>query len=282
MAGSDRPDPAPREAETMPNRVARPRPLWLQLALNLRAAMVLIALLAFALAWVVNLAHTRSEAVRAIRGAGGIVAFEDQTLPFGSSPAKPWEPPWMRRWLGEELFRPVTQVWFSGPIPDRSVLDRLRVFPRLNALILNFTQIDDADLSRLRGLRSITFLSLNNSHVTGPGLCHLRDLKRLRHLELAYNAVGDRGLAELAQHHPQLVSLDLAGTAVTDAGLPYLRMLGHLRRLSLDDTAVTDAGVDSLILLPRLERLSFRETHASLAGIARLRFAYGQSCLLEP
>jgi hypothetical protein len=243
--------------------------------------MVLIALLAFALAWVVNLAHTRSEAVRAIRRAGGRVAFEDQTLPLGRSPAKPWEPPWMRRWLGEELFRPVTQVAFYSHA-DLSVLDRLGAFPRLNTFILTSNPINDESLSRLGGLRSLTVLSLVGAHPTDAGLAHLRDLDRLRILWLCNSTVSDRGLAELALHHPRLEDLDLAGTAVTDAGLAHLPMLANLRILSLDNTAITDAGVDSLILLPSIQRLSFRGTRVSLSGIARLRLAYGGSCLLEP
>jgi hypothetical protein len=266
----------------MPTRVAALRPGWRQLALTLRAAMLLIAVLAIALAWVVNLAHTRSEAVRAIRKAGGIVVFEDQTLPLGCLPAKPWEPPWLRSWLGEELFRPVTQVAFYWQNHDLSVLDRLQAFPRLNAVFIDGIPMDDSGLYRLRGLRSLTFLSLQRAHITDAGLVYLRELDRLRTLELSYTPIGDRGLAELALHHPRLEKLDLAGTAVTDAGVAHLRMLGNLRILSLNNTAVTDAGVDSLILLPHIQRLSFWETHASLTGISKLRFAYGGSCVLEP
>jgi hypothetical protein len=258
------------------------RPKLLQLALSLRTAMVLVALFAFALAWVVNLARTRSEAVRAIRSAGGGVCFEDETLPVGRVPAKPWEPPWLRRWLGEELFRPVTQVAFYGPISDLSVLDRLGAFPRLSTLILNNTHIDDRALSRLRDLRSLTFLSLTNSDVTGPGLVHLRGLEGLRCVWIDGSPLCDSGLAELARHHPRLEDLDLGRTAVTDAGLPFVGMLRNLKNLSLDSTAVTDEGLESLILLPSIGRLSLHETQASLAGIARLRFAYGQSCRLEP
>jgi hypothetical protein len=243
--------------------------------------MVLIALLAFALAWVVNLARTRSEAVRAVRRAGGRVSFEDQTLPVGCSPAKPWEPPWMHRWLGEELFRPVTQIAFYSH-PDLLVLDRLGAFPRLDAFILHNTPINDEGLSRLGGLRSLTLLDLGGAHVTDAGLVHLRDLDRLRTLWLCNSTVNDRGLAELALHHPRLEDLDLAGTDVTDAGLAHLAMLAHLRILRLDNTAITDAGVDSLLLFPHIERLSFTGTRISLSGISRLRLAYGGSCLLEP
>jgi hypothetical protein len=243
--------------------------------------MVLVALLAFALAWVVNLARTRSEAVRAVRKAGGRVAFEDQTMPLGCLPTKPWEPPWMRRWLGEELFRPVTQIVFDAH-PDLSVLDRLGAFPRLNAFILNYTAINDEGLSRLGGLRSLTVLDLPGACVTDAGLVHLRDLDGLRSLRLCQSTVNDRGLAELALHHPRLEDLDLSGTAVTDAGLAHLPRLANLKILRLDHTAITDAGVESLILLPGIRRLSLWETRMTLSGIARLRFAYGGSCLLEP
>jgi hypothetical protein len=48
--------------------------------------------------------------------------------------------------------------------------------------------------------------------------------------------------------------LSLAGTQVTDAGLPHLKALTKLSALDLDNTHVTDAGVNKLKrALPRLK-----------------------------
>ena len=82
---------------------------------------------------------------------------------------------------------------------------------------------------------------------------------------------GDRELAALAPLGRNVTSLDLAGTAVTDAGLAAVAAMPNLRALHLKRTAVTDAGLARLSHLARLESLDLYGTAVTDAGLTALR-----------
>jgi len=83
--------------------------------------------------------------------------------------------------------------------------------------------------------------------------------KNLRWLDLAGTAVTDAGLTGLpAMHH--LTKLHLERTAITDAGLTSLRSLAELEYLNLYGTVITDTGLEALKSLPKLRRLFLWQT----------------------
>ena len=73
-------------------------------------------------------------------------------------------------------------------------------------------------------------------------LAHVGRLGRLEYLNLAGTAVTDAGLAHL-KGLTSLGDLDLSNTQVGDAGLAHLKGLTNLRMLPLVGTRVTDDGV---------------------------------------
>jgi internalin A len=82
---------------------------------------------------------------------------------------------------------------------------------------------------------------LDNTGVTDDGLKLLRVCPELRFLTLNGTAITDRGVAELAAHHPDLDTLSLNNTKITDAALADLARLSKLKHLWLRGTAITDA-----------------------------------------
>jgi len=72
---------------------------------------------------------------------------------------------------------------------------------------------------------------------------------------------------------PELDHLDLSGSPVTDAGIPYVGRLKCLSLLYLSNTQVTDAGVRGLLRLNRLRHLDLRWTAATEEALASLRRA---------
>ena len=69
-------------------------------------------------------------------------------------------------------------------------------------------------------------------------------------------AFGDADAALLSDIAPVVANLNLAKSAITDAGLAKLGPMPHLERLRLDGTAAGDAGVRALGTLPRLESIN--------------------------
>jgi Leucine-rich repeat (LRR) protein len=104
---------------------------------------------------------------------------------------------------------------------------------------------------------------------TDDDLTILAGLDSLQKLELGMAAIGDAGLAHLADCRG-LYTLHLADTKITDAGLVHLKKLKNLGVLSLDRTAVSDAGLPHLAALAALERLFLDGTRVSDAGLAQI------------
>ena len=80
----------------------------------------------------------------------------------------------------------------------------------------------------------------------------------------------DATLAKLAPLALNVCWLDLAGTAVRDAGLAELASMKNLRRLHLEHTPVTDAGLVHVAGLHDLEYLNLYATSVTDAGLAHL------------
>ena len=80
----------------------------------------------------------------------------------------------------------------------------------------------------------------------------------------------DAAFAKLASVVPNLSTLDLAATLVTDKTVAALSGAGHLRQIRLAETPVTDAAIDPLLKLQSLESLNFYGTKVTDAGVAKL------------
>lgn len=80
----------------------------------------------------------------------------------------------------------------------------------------------------------------------------------------------DAGLKPLAPVADKIVSLDLARTKVTDAGLAAVAGMKNLTELHLENTGITDAGLDHLKGLGTLEYLNLYNTKVTDAGLSKL------------
>ena len=102
----------------------------------------------------------------------------------------------------------------------------------------------DKEMKGLAALnRHIAILSLGGSKVTDRALAAIAKMPQLVRLDLNRTGVTDRGLKTLAKSKPkELRSLNLYGTAVTDAGIGALA-LPQLTAIYLWGTKTTDAGI---------------------------------------
>lgn len=87
----------------------------------------------------------------------------------------------------------------------------------------------------------------------------------LRWLDLAGTAITDAGLAQLAAM-PNLTRLHLERTQLTDAGLAHVSGLNDLEYLNLYATGIADGGLDELEKMPKLKQLYLWQTKVSPAA----------------
>jgi Leucine-rich repeat (LRR) protein len=110
------------------------------------------------------------------------------------------------------------------------------------------------------------------SGASDEDLIHLRCLPGVLSLDLVGTRVTDAGLAEVARLRG-LEGLGLSGTPITDAGVTQLLALEQLYTLDLNYTVVTDEGLQALARLPALEDLILVDTRVTKGGASRFAAA---------
>jgi Leucine-rich repeat (LRR) protein len=80
----------------------------------------------------------------------------------------------------------------------------------------------------------------------------------------------DDDLAQLSAWpaSPNLYSLNLTGTKVTDAGIRHLKKLSHVTELDLSHTQISDTGLDDLKKVTTLKHLKLRGLNERLSDAA--------------
>lgn len=126
---------------------------------------------------------------------------------------------------------------------------------RLQTLNFHESIIPEAALSSLASSPVLKHLILWGTKITGAGFKgHVPQLT-VSQLNVMQTPVNDAGLANIARAFPNLTSLSLDETAITDEGLKHLRSLTSLNHLGLGRTRVTAKGLAGLAVLPKLNQL---------------------------
>ena len=130
-------------------------------------------------------------------------------------------------------------------------------------------RIGDDRCAPLGRWASLTHLNLDGTHISDAGLRELKSLQNLQVLNVAHTAVTDAGLVHL-EGMKALSFLDLGGTKVSDDGLAFLKPLANLTGLSLHGARITDAGLQQLSQMENLELLGLEHTKVTDAGLAAI------------
>ncbi len=131
----------------------------------------------------------------------------------------------------------------------------------IQVLGLDATDVDDDGLRHVGRLTGLRILSLEQTRISDAGVQHLSGLTGLHEINLeAFGVdrqgfgVGDEAMKVLAKM-PELETVRLRLTKVTDAGMAELAKIKTLKSLSVPGTRVSDAGLIDLQTLPNLEHL---------------------------
>src|SRR5262245_35710037 len=142
--------------------------------LSVRSLMVLVLVIGVGLGGPIHRAQGQSDAVAAIKRAGGKVAYNGPGLP------QPSGPDWVRRTLGPDFLDTVTYVNLQGAQCDDQALRAACRLPWLEELVVVNTGVTDEgaeDLGKLRRLRSLDY-RLNRT--TPRPLRHIAEMTELR------------------------------------------------------------------------------------------------------
>ena len=112
-------------------------------------------------------------------------------------------------------------------------------------------------------------INLDGRSIRSDELQMLTDVPQLESLSLARSSITNGGLIHIGRLS-RLWSLNLSETDVGDEGLTEIARLSELRDLNLQKTAVTDRGLASLAKLVRLESLYLADTEIGDAGVRNL------------
>ena len=252
---------------------------------TLRAAMLLVLVVAVWLGREVKLARDQKLAVEAIRAYGGQVVYDHELVNGVPTPGRePAAPRWLRAWLDDEFFRDVVVVNLchddndvstpeSSPTRDAEVVSQLRRLPGLTLLAIRGAQASDASIVHIRGMRRLEDLQINGAGgLTDAGAKTIGSLTSLKHLVVSHSRLTDRGLEQIAGLL-RLETLYYDQNHATDRGLVAISRLSRLQWLYFYDNQgeVTDAGVASLAKLKNLSVLSLRDTRMTDKGLATVR-----------
>lgn len=107
------------------------------------------------------------------------------------------------------------------------------------------------------------------AHASDGMLALLAGLPEMRSVSLAGTSVTDKGMAELGRL-AKLEELSLDGTGITDAGVLRLAGLQDLKSLYLGGTGITDEGAKVIAGLRELRIVCLEETQVSDSGLTLL------------
>jgi hypothetical protein len=254
---------------TLAKRASRP---WRRfLRFSVRGMIVVVLVIGVWLGWIVRSAQIQRDTLKAIRNAGGIVAYDWEWTDGKAVPGgKPWAPWWFVNLIGVDYFCDASGVWLSksSTATDLAMVKVGRL-SQLQILTLDDSLVSDLGLSQLNGLNRLSWLDLGRSTVSDAALMHLKGLTKLSSLNLTETRVSDAGLVHLGRL-TNLSELGFEGTPITDAGLASLKGLNDLLGLDIGYTRVSDLGLEHVKRFTKLKWLNLHRTRITDAGLANL------------
>lgn len=145
----------------------------------------------------------------------------------------------------------------------------------LKSLDLCYSSVKDAHIVKFMNLSSLEELNLDSCLVGDIAISHLADnnvVPNLTSLDLADTNVTDLGMVKIAKFK-KLTRLSLFYCNITNSGLRHISKLSELEVLNLDSRDISDDGLARLYRLSKLKSLdvfSGRITDAGCVHIAKI------------
>lgn len=144
----------------------------------------------------------------------------------------------------------------------------LASLPKLSRLALCGGRCTDAYLEALPRMDKLKQLSLIGCVMSAQSLAVLKKCPQLERLELSFVPVED-GIQYLSDV-PQLYSLKIENTDLSDLGIMHLKVVSQVRSLTLKSTRITDDGLKVLQNLSELTSITLSATKVRGPGLSNL------------
>jgi hypothetical protein len=136
----------------------------------------------------------------------------------------------------------------------------------ISIVSLTGPKFNDEIVPHLKAIKGLKSLYMGDSKTTGKGI---KDFPNLETLDLSGSAVTDDELKNIATL-PGLETLLLSNTKITDTGIEKLQTCKKLRFLFLDKTEITDRGLRAIKGFNELAFLNLGNAAITDAGLREL------------
>jgi hypothetical protein len=165
---------------------------------------------------------------------------------------------------GERRQTPVTSSGFAGVVTK---------WTRYPIAVYFNEQTRRSDVSALFGcidhLPHLAVLSIQNSNISNADLHRFKHLTKLQNLILESSAIQNGPTPGL--EHLSLKWISFRRTRFNDEGMQSIASIKTLETLDLDRTQVTDASIPWILSLPHLKGVCVRRSLVTLEGFKQLR-----------
>ena len=165
----------------------------------------------------------------------------------------------------------VIELWIAAGASGRTLVSAIDGAPPPPAPPIEIAPLDAEAVARARAPLDEQVQAL--SRLYPDALAYLsRDSARLTiDAQRLGSSFKDADLSQLAPLAPNVIRLDLSGTAISDAAAESLAAFEHLEVLRLNDTDASDALLTATAGMPRLRTVTLLGTPVSPERVAELR-----------
>lgn len=140
--------------------------------------------------------------------------------------------------------------------------------------------IGDQGLAYVRQLPSLKKLYMSDANVNDASMQVLGPLNNLETLVLSGTNVTNNFMSTLSANYPNILILNIGGTAINDAGLAYLQGNGYMENLILSRGNFTDASIPVIMSMGGLKLISVEFTQISAQGREQLRARFPNATII--
>ncbi len=145
-------------------------------------------------------------------------------------------------------------------------------FSNLRYVDLDRSEVSDRGLKTLKNLKHLEVIAAFGTSIDGSAFKEMGRMESVKSLNLPNTNPKMEELKNIPAVFPNLVSLNLGRTRLTNAVMPAIGRLSRLERLDISNNLfLTDDAMEHILKLKQLRLLELGDTSISARGLAKLK-----------